>query len=89
MVFFPIACRGASRLTLGSCEVRVVRESRETRRPGMMAPVSYTHLDVYKRQMVLAVGFVAMIIISKIDYHIYSKFAALAYICLLYTSRCV
>ena len=35
---------------------------------------------VTRQAMVLAVGFVAMIIISKIDYHIYSKFAALAYI---------
>ena len=35
---------------------------------------------VSRQAMVLGIGFVAMIIISKIDYHIYSKFAALAYI---------
>ena len=38
---------------------------------------------VSRQAMVLAGGFVAMLVISKIDYRIYSKFAALAYIAAL------
>ena len=47
------------------------------------APVSYTHLDVYKRQLYAqAIDKVGNE--SKVE-----KFGPYYYICLLYTSRCV
>ena len=49
------------------------------REPGGLGPVSYTHLDVYKRQD-LYTGIVASGAVETRDQ---------AKVCLLYTSRCV
>ena len=50
------------------------------REPETFDPVSYTHLDVYKRQALfsMAIGFVGIWLFSILDNS-----------CLLYTSRCV
>ena len=56
-----------------------------------LSPVSYTHLDVYKRQSLSSVPFA-----RKMMIHPYSRMSELVQngimsssICLLYTSRCV
>ena len=61
-----------------------------------LIPVSYTHLDVYKRQLLdiatSAFGdevFVDGVQPSKKPTGTHGKISALIHICLLYTSRCV
>ena len=48
-------------------------------------PVSYTHLDVYKRQTVKMVT--QLLFVAAIFVHIFINIRPL--LCLLYTSRCV
>ena len=60
-------------------------------------PVSYTHLDVYKRQLLISIKRMndTKVLIEKIKEGIQEKkgkniiIADLTNICLLYTSRCV
>ena len=52
-------------------------------------PVSYTHLDVYKRQIVYLVVGIAMFYIWPVVQNGIAALGALVLACLLYTSRCV
>ena len=53
-------------------------------------PVSYTHLDVYKRQYVNATEGAIIYGISKSRIMVLASEAGAVYkVCLLYTSRCV
>ena len=60
-----------------------------------VAPVSYTHLDVYKRQALYGVNLrykkplYAAMIGGGVGGLICGLFGVKAYVCLLYTSRCV
>ena len=56
-------------------------------------PVSYTHLDVYKRQVVMqGMGLAPLVVVATTGQNSLMLAAAVALLlvpCLLYTSRCV